>query len=137
MKFVLLVYQGTTPLPGSDRWKALSEAEQKAVYADYAEINKTSGVTPGLPLGGVDVEQVPRFGTSDAYGVPAWSNHMPWTSQPRPPPPGGVAGVATVPVAVWSTWATVPVHAAPPDRVSSNSNVLPAALAAKSPRDCP
>ena len=51
MKFVLLVYQGTTPLPGSDRWKALSEAEQKAVYADYAEINKTSGVTPGLPLG--------------------------------------------------------------------------------------
>jgi hypothetical protein len=51
MKFVLLVYQGTTPLPGSDRWKALSEAEQKAVYADYAEINKMSGVTPGLPLG--------------------------------------------------------------------------------------
>ena len=23
-----------TPLPGSDRWKALSEAEQKAIYAD-------------------------------------------------------------------------------------------------------
>jgi hypothetical protein len=51
MKFVLLIYQGTTPLPRSDRWNALSEAEQKSVYADYAEINKTTGVTPGLPLG--------------------------------------------------------------------------------------
>jgi hypothetical protein len=51
MKFVLLVYQGTTPLPGSDRWKSLSEAQQKAIYADYAEINKTEGLTPGLPLG--------------------------------------------------------------------------------------
>lgn len=26
MKFVLLIYQGTTPLPNSDRWKELSEA---------------------------------------------------------------------------------------------------------------
>ena len=51
MKFVLLVYQGSTPLPGSDRWQSLSEAEQKAVYADYAELNKTEGVAPGLPLG--------------------------------------------------------------------------------------
>lgn len=51
MKFVLLIYQGTTPLPGSDRWQALSEAEQKAVYTDYAELNKTGGVAPGLPLG--------------------------------------------------------------------------------------
>ena len=38
MKFVLLVYQGSTPLPGSDRWQALSEAEQKAIYTDYAEL---------------------------------------------------------------------------------------------------
>jgi hypothetical protein len=37
MKFVLLIYQGTTPLPGSERWKALSDAEQKQIYADYAE----------------------------------------------------------------------------------------------------
>ena len=51
MKFVLLVYQGNTPLPGSDRWQTLSEAEQKAVYADYAELNRTKGVAPGLPLG--------------------------------------------------------------------------------------
>ena len=45
------VYQGATPLPGSDRWQALSETEQKAIYADYAELNKTEGVAPGLPLG--------------------------------------------------------------------------------------
>ena len=51
MKFVMLIYQGTTPLPGSDAWKALPEAEQKAVYADYASINKSPRITPGLPLG--------------------------------------------------------------------------------------
>ena len=51
MKFVLIVYQGSTPLPGSDRWQALSDAEQKAIYADYAELNKTEGIAPGLPLG--------------------------------------------------------------------------------------
>jgi|SRR5579863_2470351 len=51
MKFILLIYQGTTALPGSDRWKAMPEAQQKAIYADYAALNKTPGVTPGLPLG--------------------------------------------------------------------------------------
>jgi hypothetical protein len=51
MKFVLLIYQGSTPLPGSDRWNALSEAEQKNIYADYAELNKTEGISQGLPLG--------------------------------------------------------------------------------------
>ena len=51
MKFVLLIYQGTTPLPGSERWKALSAVDQKAIYADYAQVNGAAGVTPGLPLG--------------------------------------------------------------------------------------
>jgi hypothetical protein len=51
MKFVLLVYQGTTPLPDSERWAALSQAEQTAIYADYAQLNRTEGVEPGLPLG--------------------------------------------------------------------------------------
>ena len=52
MKYVLLIYQGPTPpLPGSERWKALPEAEQKAIYADYAELTKAPGVTPGLPMG--------------------------------------------------------------------------------------
>jgi hypothetical protein len=51
MKYVLLVFQGTTPLPGTDRWKALPEAEQRQIYADYAELNKTPGIAAGLPLG--------------------------------------------------------------------------------------
>jgi hypothetical protein len=51
MKFVLFVYQGTTPLPGSDRWNAMPEAEQQAIYAEYAELNKTAGLAGGLPLG--------------------------------------------------------------------------------------
>ncbi|MDQ6697844.1 MAG: YciI family protein [Actinomycetota bacterium] len=51
MQYVLLIYQGTTPLPGSDEWSTLPEDEQQAVYADYKELNQTPGVTPGLPLG--------------------------------------------------------------------------------------
>jgi hypothetical protein len=51
MKFVMLVYQGSTPLPGSDRWQAMPEAEQKAIYAEYAELNKTEGIAAGLPMG--------------------------------------------------------------------------------------
>jgi hypothetical protein len=46
MKYVLLIQQGTTPLPGSPEWERLSADEQKAVYADYQAINTTPGVTP-------------------------------------------------------------------------------------------
>jgi hypothetical protein len=46
MRYMLLIHQGTTPVPGTDAWEKLSEEEQKQVYADYATINKTSGVTP-------------------------------------------------------------------------------------------
>jgi hypothetical protein len=51
MQFVLLIYQGTTPLPNTDAWSALSPDEQKAIYADYAALNQAPGVSPGLPLG--------------------------------------------------------------------------------------
>jgi hypothetical protein len=51
MKYVLLVYQGSTPLPGSERWRALSDAEQKTIYADYAELNRTEGVAPRASTG--------------------------------------------------------------------------------------
>ena len=51
MKYVMLIHQGTTPLPGTPDWEQLSEDEQKAIYADYAALNETAGVTPGLPLG--------------------------------------------------------------------------------------
>ena len=51
MKYVMLIYQGTTPLPGTDAWESLSKDEQTAVYAEYAALNKTPGVEPGPPLG--------------------------------------------------------------------------------------
>ncbi|MFI6284416.1 YciI family protein [Streptomyces sp. NPDC051018] len=47
MKYVVLIYQGTA----QERQAALSEEEQKQVYADYNGINQTPGVTPGPPLG--------------------------------------------------------------------------------------
>jgi len=51
MQYLMLIYQGSTPLPGSPEWEALSQEEQRAVYEDYGAINQTPGVTPGLPLG--------------------------------------------------------------------------------------
>jgi len=47
MKYMLLINQGDTPLPGAPEWDRLSEGEQKQVYADYQAINSTPGVTPG------------------------------------------------------------------------------------------
>jgi hypothetical protein len=44
MQYALLIYQGTTPLPGTTAWAALPETEQQA-------LNAREGVTPGLPLG--------------------------------------------------------------------------------------
>jgi len=81
MQYVALIYQGTTPLPGTPEWDALPEEEQKAVYADYAALNQTSGVTPGLPLGPVEnattvraqdgkplITDGPFVGTKEAIG---------------------------------------------------------------------
>ena len=82
MKFVLLVYQGSAPLPGSERWQALAEAEQKAIYADYAALNKTEGVSPGLPLGLPDASRTVqvrdgqtqvRSGTYQAEGAAGYA----------------------------------------------------------------
>jgi hypothetical protein len=50
MKYMLLIHQGDTPLPGSDEWGRLSESERNAVIADYQAINQTPGVSPGLQL---------------------------------------------------------------------------------------
>jgi hypothetical protein len=51
MQFVLMIYQGSTPLPGTPEWEALSPQDQKQIYADYNALNKTEGLEPGLPLG--------------------------------------------------------------------------------------
>ena len=50
MKYMLLIHQGDTPLPGTPEWERLSENEQAAVYADYQAVNETPGVTPGFWL---------------------------------------------------------------------------------------
>ena len=51
MQYVVLIYQGSTPLPGSDEFSAMSESEQQQIYADYQALNATPGVTPGPPMG--------------------------------------------------------------------------------------
>jgi hypothetical protein len=51
MQYVLLIYQGSTPLPDTPEWSTLAEEEQRAIYADYAALNKIPNVTAGLPLG--------------------------------------------------------------------------------------
>jgi hypothetical protein len=47
MKYMLLIYQGTTPVPGTDAWEQLSQEERGAVYAAYKAVNETPGFTPG------------------------------------------------------------------------------------------
>ena len=52
MKYMLLIHQGSTPLPGTDEWNALSQEEQGQVYGAYQEVNQTTGLTPGQQLAG-------------------------------------------------------------------------------------
>ena len=47
MKYMLLIHQGSTPLPGTAAWDQLTDAERQAVFTDYGAINNTPGVTPG------------------------------------------------------------------------------------------
>jgi len=51
MQYVLLIHQGTTPLPDTDAWAKLPQDEQTAIYADYAALNRDERITPGPPLG--------------------------------------------------------------------------------------
>ena len=50
MKYMLLIHQGTTALPGTEDWDRLSADEQQAVYRDYQAINQTPGVSPGVQM---------------------------------------------------------------------------------------
>ena len=50
IKYMLLIHQGDTPLPGSDAWEQLSDEDKGAVYAAYKALNETPGVSPGLQL---------------------------------------------------------------------------------------
>ena len=48
MKYLLLIQQGDTPVPGTDAWERPSREEQSRVYASYQGVNETPGVTPGV-----------------------------------------------------------------------------------------
>ncbi|UTI63063.1 YciI family protein [Paraconexibacter antarcticus] len=50
MKYMLLIHQGTTPLPGSPEWNALTPEQQGGVLAAYQALNETPGVTPGVRM---------------------------------------------------------------------------------------
>ncbi len=59
MQYVLLIHQGTTPLPGTPEWEALPADVQSQVYADYQALHDLPGVSSGLPLGlAVDAKTV-------------------------------------------------------------------------------
>jgi hypothetical protein len=45
MQYVLLIYHGTSLTTQRP------EEEQKRIYAEWAEVNKTPGLTGGLPMG--------------------------------------------------------------------------------------
>jgi hypothetical protein len=72
MQFVGLIYQGTTPLPNTPAWDALSPDEQKQIYADYGAFNKTPGLQPVPALGLPDAARTVRVkdGTVDAAAGP-------------------------------------------------------------------
>ena len=60
MKYMLLIHQGTTPLPGTPEWDALSQEEQGKVYAAYKAVNETPGFTPGERMQGPDTATTVR-----------------------------------------------------------------------------
>jgi hypothetical protein len=55
VKYMMLIYQGTTPTPRDpEAWAQLPEEEQQAMFAAYQELNQTPGVTPGVQMGDPD-----------------------------------------------------------------------------------
>ena len=50
MKYMLMIHQGSTPLPGSPEWEQLSKQQKGEVYSSYREVSETPGVSPGLQL---------------------------------------------------------------------------------------
>jgi hypothetical protein len=60
MKYMLLIYQGTTPLPGTPEWDTLSDAEKGAVYGAYKAVDETPGLTPGAQMQGPELATTVR-----------------------------------------------------------------------------
>ncbi len=60
MRYLLLIHQGTTPVPGSEAWNALSPEEQGQVYAAYGAINANPNITAGERMADPDVATTVR-----------------------------------------------------------------------------
>jgi hypothetical protein len=49
MKYMLLIYQGSTPTPDDpEGWARLPDDEKRRIPSDYQAVSQTAGVTPGL-----------------------------------------------------------------------------------------
>jgi hypothetical protein len=51
MQFVLIIYHGTYPLPGTPAARDVAAEERQRAYKDYEELNALESLTPGPPLG--------------------------------------------------------------------------------------
>jgi hypothetical protein len=60
MKYMLLIHHGTTPLPGTPEWDAISGEEQGRIFAEWKALNETPGFTPGVRMGGPDTATTVR-----------------------------------------------------------------------------
>jgi hypothetical protein len=60
MKYMLLIHQGATPVPGTDAWNDLSQEEQGKVYAAYKALNETPGFTAGEGMDGPETATTVR-----------------------------------------------------------------------------
>ena len=49
MAYVIIIYHGSHPLPGSPAFEALDEKARTKLYADYAELNRDPRITLRLP----------------------------------------------------------------------------------------
>jgi hypothetical protein len=57
---MMLIYQGSTPLPGTPEWEALTPEQQGAIYAGYQALNATPGMEPGPRMDGPETATTVR-----------------------------------------------------------------------------
>ncbi|MBB4660533.1 YciI family protein [Conexibacter arvalis] len=50
MKYMLLIHHGADTASGNEAWEAMSEEEQREVYAAWQAVNETPGLTPGVRM---------------------------------------------------------------------------------------
>jgi hypothetical protein len=62
MKYMMLIYHGTTPTPPSEEWDRLPASEKEQIPADYQAVNQTPGVTPGVWMEGPETATTVRVG---------------------------------------------------------------------------